>query len=146
MTAAIKLAVCLQKWLQQVHMSHVMSPGKTTICLKAIFTQQNSSINFVSCPFRDLLVTCPLTFLVKKTWRWQGESSWCACVCLYGRRAPLYGQLHLSGRDPQDEKMPQDETMSKSLEMVMFSWYVRLKVQFREISIDQCKGVWLHRF
>ena len=66
MTAAIKLAVCLQKWLQQVHMSHVMSPGKTTICLKAIFTQQNSSINFVSCPFRDLLVTCPLTFLLKK--------------------------------------------------------------------------------
>ena len=57
-------------------------------------------------------------------------------VCLYGRRAPLYGQLHLSGGDPQDEKMPQDEMMSKSLEMggsqkVMLSFYVKFEMQFK---------------
>ena len=77
-------------------------------------------------------------------WGWLGES-FAHCERLW-EELFVYGQLHLSGWDPQDEKMPQDETMSKSLQMVMFSWYVRLKVQFRDISRDQCTGVWLHRF
>ena len=118
-------------------MSHVMSPGKTTICLKAIFTQQNSSINFVSCPFRDLLVTCPLTFLLKKHEDDRERVCGVHCVPLREESPALRAAPSVRiGGDPQDEKMPQDEMMSKSLEMggsqkVIFSCYVRFKMQFK---------------